>query len=65
MTDVLKIKREIIRRIRDYENTAEEYFQEIEDEVQGNINLARSQSLSELLEWIKLQQTYKNISYEK
>jgi len=52
MTDVAIIKEEIERRIREYENTAEECFQELDNEERGNAYLDRAAELKSLLEYI-------------
>jgi hypothetical protein len=47
------IEEHIERMISEYENTAEEYFQEVRDEEQGNMFLAKAEALTDLLKWIR------------
>ena len=46
-----ELDQHIEQKIRQYENTAEEYFQEIGDEGKGNEYLAKADALKDLLEW--------------
>jgi len=52
MITVSEILQEIDQRIREYENTAEEYFQELDNAEDGDKKLSQAEALKSLKDWI-------------
>lgn len=47
-----EVEERLEQLIKQYENTAEEYFQEIEDPEKGNEYLAKAAALQEFWDWM-------------